>query len=268
MRRSPYLQEMRLRSADLQGVLGFVRAADELDSDEPFPSVLLDRLASLVCCDDVSYCEIDRTRSEVTFLAATASAPPGPPEDVYWATVHEHPIRNHRLRTGALRALKIYDFVTPRQLRRTQFYADFIDPWATPFMMTLGLAAPPGRTCTFLFARDRKDFTERERALLDLLQPHLLHIRRANEMRGRARRAGALAADAALTPREVEIVEHVAEGLRNSEIAETLSISPGTVRRHLDNIYAKLGVHTRTAAVRVVREHEPLDLPAVRPDAS
>jgi predicted ArsR family transcriptional regulator len=41
----------------------------------------------------------------------------------------------------------------------------------------------------------------------------------------------------------------VAEGLTNAQIAERLCISPGTVRRHLENVLAKLDVHTRTAAV-------------------
>ena len=55
-----------------------------------------------------------------------------------------------------------------------------------------------------------------------------------------------------LTPREREIVELVGEGLTNAEIAERLWISPGTVRRHLENAFEKLGVRTRTAAVRAL----------------
>jgi DNA-binding NarL/FixJ family response regulator len=51
-----------------------------------------------------------------------------------------------------------------------------------------------------------------------------------------------------LTKREREILELVAEGKSNAEIAEQLWVSLGTVRKHLDNVYAKLGVHTRTAA--------------------
>jgi DNA-binding CsgD family transcriptional regulator len=51
-----------------------------------------------------------------------------------------------------------------------------------------------------------------------------------------------------LTPREREILDLVAEGRTNAEIAERLWVSRGTVRKHLDNIYARLGVHTRTAA--------------------
>jgi DNA-binding CsgD family transcriptional regulator len=57
----------------------------------------------------------------------------------------------------------------------------------------------------------------------------------------------------ALTRREHEVVTLVAEGLTNAEIACRLWISPGTVRKHLENVFAKLGVHTRTAAVARIR---------------
>jgi DNA-binding NarL/FixJ family response regulator len=48
-----------------------------------------------------------------------------------------------------------------------------------------------------------------------------------------------------LTPRELEIVRLVAEGLRNREIADRLTITEGTVKIHLHNIYEKLGVSGR-----------------------
>jgi two-component system, NarL family, nitrate/nitrite response regulator NarL len=52
-----------------------------------------------------------------------------------------------------------------------------------------------------------------------------------------------------LTPREVEIVRMVAQGLRNKGIAERLTISEGTVKVHLHNIYEKLGVDGRVELV-------------------
>jgi DNA-binding CsgD family transcriptional regulator len=51
-----------------------------------------------------------------------------------------------------------------------------------------------------------------------------------------------------LTEREREVLALVAKGKTNAEIAETLWIAPSTVRKHLENVYAKLGVRTRTAA--------------------
>ncbi len=61
----------------------------------------------------------------------------------------------------------------------------------------------------------------------------------------RARREVALAAGV-LTRREAEIARHVAGGRRNRDIAETLGISEGTVKMHLHNAYAKLGLESRT----------------------
>jgi DNA-binding CsgD family transcriptional regulator len=243
---------MRLSRSDLENALGFVREAGDAAGDEPFPVHLLDGLASLVRCETVSYCEVDR-RLGTTQYAACNDPRPGAPEDAYWATVHEHPIRNHRTATGSLAVFKIYDFVTPAQLSKTQFYADYIRPWTTPFMMSFGLPAPAGQTRTFILDRDESDFGERERALLEVLRPHLAQTRRALDERRRAGSALVLAPNATLTPRETEILAWVAEGLTNRAIAERLWISPGTVRRHLDNIYAKLDVHTRGAAVRMAQ---------------
>ncbi len=57
-----------------------------------------------------------------------------------------------------------------------------------------------------------------------------------------------------LSPRELEIVELVAEDRTNAEIAERLIISPRTVTTHLDRIYTRLGINSRTALVRYAIE--------------
>jgi DNA-binding CsgD family transcriptional regulator len=54
---------------------------------------------------------------------------------------------------------------------------------------------------------------------------------------------------AGVTPREREVLALVAEGLSNREIARALSVVPSTVAKHLEQAYAKLGAHSRTAAV-------------------
>jgi DNA-binding CsgD family transcriptional regulator len=95
------------------------------------------------------------------------------------------------------------------------------------------------------FDREEKDFDERDRAVLDLLLPHLARLRR--QAAGRARDRASEAEQ--LTAREREILGLVAKGRTNVEVAKLLWIPPGTVRKHLENAYEKLGVHTRTAAV-------------------
>jgi DNA-binding CsgD family transcriptional regulator len=56
-----------------------------------------------------------------------------------------------------------------------------------------------------------------------------------------------------LSPREREILGWVKNGKRNAEVAAILGISPLTVRKHLENVFAKLGVETRTAAVAALK---------------
>lgn len=51
-----------------------------------------------------------------------------------------------------------------------------------------------------------------------------------------------------LTEREMAVIQLLAEGLTNPEIAAMLEVRPRTIKFHLDNIYSKLGVNTRTAA--------------------
>lgn len=68
------------------------------------------------------------------------------------------------------------------------------------------------------------------------------------------REAGKQEAVQALTSREIEIIKQLATGLRNSEIAERLFISEGTVKMHLHNIYQKLGVDTRLKLTRYAQE--------------
>ena len=57
-----------------------------------------------------------------------------------------------------------------------------------------------------------------------------------------------------LTPREIEVVRMVAEGLRNKEIGDRLHINDGTVKVHLHNIYEKLKVKSRLQLARYARD--------------
>ena len=84
-------------------------------------------------------------------------------------------------------------------------------------------------------------FSERDRALLTLLRPHL---HQAYLDAGRRRQG-----TPELTPRQWELLRLVAAGHTNGRITPRLGVSEGTVRIHLQNIYGRLQVSSRTAAV-------------------
>lgn len=62
-------------------------------------------------------------------------------------------------------------------------------------------------------------------------------------------RRGKASEASGLTAREREILQRLAWGQRNEQIAEALHLTEGTVRNHLSSIYAKLGIHSRSEAV-------------------
>lgn len=64
----------------------------------------------------------------------------------------------------------------------------------------------------------------------------------------------------ALTPRELEVLQVVARGASNLEVAQRLGLKEGTVRIHLSNIFSKLGVRDRTEAVTAALKRGLVDL--------
>ena len=84
-----------------------------------------------------------------------------------------------------------------------------------------------------------------DRFVLTLLRPHVLNAYRKAVTPTQAAQT--------LTPRQRELLGQVAQGFTNRQIARRLRVSEGTVRRHLNNVYERLGVSGRTAAVAQVR---------------
>jgi DNA-binding CsgD family transcriptional regulator len=320
-----------LAARDSERLLRFVAEAEELGGDDPFTPEVLAELGKLVPADSVTYCEQDRVRQRIRHTARRADGWDPPPISVtYWDFAPEHPVCSWHNR-GDFRALKLSDFLSLKQLRRSRIYALWFRPAGIERELDVAIPSPPWHTKTFFFCRRRgRDFSERDRLVLDLLQPHLGLLWRAAQTRRRLRattsalesasehdtrgliilapngridvatpsahrlirehfgvapegelppalaqwvesssptltrrvtgcrltvdRSGdtllleELRDELGLTPRERQILAWVARGKTNPEIAEILWIAPTTVRRHLENIYAKLGVRTRTAA--------------------
>ena len=329
----------RLKNSDLEATLAFLAEANSIDGPEPFPRTLLAALRRLVPGDFVSYCELDRIQK---IWLWSDNYPVIEDEDVeaeleiYWRLRHEHPVCSYEDETGTFPALKLSDFLSTPELRRREIYWEYLRPYGVEYQLSVGLDAPLSHTKVFLFSRaGGRDYTERDRKILDVLRPHLARIYETAHVRRAAREALALLdrtdapvvvlerADqvayatpearrllatyfrgsngrlpreiaewlrerrktsspepltvekgeqsvvvhlvdgsllleerqgaSLLTARESEIVDLLAAGKTNAEIAELLWIAPGTVRKHLENVYEKLGVHSRTAAVAMVR---------------
>lgn len=92
-------------------------------------------------------------------------------------------------------------------------------------------------------------FTQAESRLLD--QPYLLSIEEEAFLPFSAQSLEALG----LTRRESEVLYWLIQDKQNTEIAATLGIQIGTLKKHIEHIYTKLGVQTRSAAVLSALQH-------------
>jgi DNA-binding CsgD family transcriptional regulator len=240
----------RLEATEERRIGRFVAEASGIEGDEPFPSAFLAALRRLVPCDFVAFNELDRMRERhlgyVTDPQDVAAAFEAPIS--YWQARADHPLCHYHESTGDWRAYRLSDFVTLRELRRMPVYDEWVRPAGQAHLITVGLDSPLSHTKVFLLHRPSgPDFDERDCAVLDALR---LYFEGRYVLSRTCRRTPDSAQELdMLTAREHQVLRLVAEGLTNAAIAERLWISPGTVRRHLENVYSKLGVHTRTAAV-------------------
>jgi DNA-binding CsgD family transcriptional regulator len=242
----------RLSRSDLQAILRFLELAYGAAGEEPFPRPVLEALSTLVGCDEVSFTELDRVRRKVLsgVVHRTNGPAGGPGMETFWRLVHQHPLCAQTV-AGRFDALKISDFVTTRELRRREIYCEWFRPWETEYELEVGIPSPLWHTKTLVFGRmrPRPDFDERDRSIATLLQPHLIQLYRNATLRRRLADRCREGAAADLTDRERDVLTLVREGKTNSQIARELWIAHGTVRKHLEHIYRKLGVQSRTAAL-------------------
>jgi DNA-binding CsgD family transcriptional regulator len=230
----------RLSGSDYRAALDLLREAGAVDGTDPFPEHVLAGLRRLIPCDVVAYHEGPVSQPAVAY----AGEPRGQVTQAI-RDAHKRLVAQDVL-TPVEGARKYSDYLSQRQFHRLAFYHEVARPLGVENMIRLWIEPSGTQNSRLEFDRPDWGFRERDRTVLDLLLPHLRQLRR-NAV---ARRRPLSQADG-LTPREREVLALVAEGRTNTEVALVLWISPGTVRKHLENAYEKLGVHTRTGAVSV-----------------
>ena len=227
----------------------------DLPADGGLPESLLADLMGQIRCDGVDLLGFD-TGQQAFWLGQEISATThdedlqAAVDQAFWTHYWDSRFCSYPGRTGDLRsAIKITDFYSTRQWHSTGMYADHDRLFGVEHSLMLCLPeVPPGTIAgperhvrLYLSRGPGPDFSERDRALLTLLRPHLHQAYLDAERRRHP--------VPRLTPRQKNLLRLVAAGHTNTQIARRLGISEGTVRTHLENIYERLGVSSRTAAV-------------------
>jgi DNA-binding CsgD family transcriptional regulator len=246
----------------LRRMMDLLDNARHCPSDKVPPRSLLRDLAELVPCLWSSFGEYDYV-AELGGDLQTSDQDDWPPgydpcaamgiePDLLPRLRYQHPTCHHMAcNTGHTDIVQLRDFISTRQLHAREMYQKWYKPFGVEHIMVVPLPSAPGRSRYFQFHRGPgSGFSETERAMLLLLQPHLYQSYKQAAARRRA--------PVRLTVRQLDVLRCVALGMSNDQIASQLVIAPGTVTKHLENIYARLGVSSRTGAIaRVFGDDEP-----------
>lgn len=232
----------------LRHAVRLVESLTDLNDPEAFAGLALPGLARLIGCDSLSFTVVGAEPGRVSVTRyPDGTSPPGSTA-AFAAYVHEHPLVNYHRETGDARPVKISDFLSRHDFHRLDLYSEYFRCIPVEYQIAFGLPSTTAEIIGIALNRAERDFTEYERNLLSVIHyPLTTALQRARRRHcAREATAGALAD---LTDQETRILRLAALGRTNSAIAHALDISPRTVAKHLEHIYRKLDVNSRTSAV-------------------
>jgi DNA-binding CsgD family transcriptional regulator len=237
---------LSIRTADLERLRAVTDTAHAASATDPLPDSVLAAIGDLIPSDKITYQVFDPIARvylvERDFGAPSTCLEPDPVrmEEFFWRAFWSSPVCSYPQQTGrATEVRRASDFMPARDFT-SSLVGELFRLQAVRHNALVPLT-PDG--CVDhrieLWRANGSDFTDKEQLLLSLLRPHLAEF----ESTARTR-----ACEAVLTSRQVQLLRLVGDGLTNRQIARRLDRSEGTVRRHLENIFDRLGVTSRTAA--------------------
>ena len=140
-------------------------------------------------------------------------------------------------------SLRISDTLTPDQWHARPLYAQVYRPMGGEYQIGSLLAVDNGLVETLAVFRAESDFTDRELAMVEEFARHV------RVTLARLRAAAARDAQGLLTSRQRQVLAALESGATVRQAATSLGISEKTLENHLQTIYRRLGVSSRTAAL-------------------
>jgi DNA-binding CsgD family transcriptional regulator len=244
----------QLSSRELRAALDTLRAiAEACTGADEFARRGVECLAQLFGAEltTLSTCDLDGGHR------AVVSDQPGAISrreiEVFDHYFHAHPLVREHGRNPAATTKRIDDLLPDGAFRRTPLFNEYYRRIGIDHVMAVPIHVDRRFLVSFVLNRSETPFSPRDRDLAEVVRPHLASLYRLGVSSERTRQLPADApfdrAAAPLTPREREVLDWVAAGKTNRDIAAILGASPRTVEKHLERVYEKLGVETRIAAV-------------------
>lgn len=154
------------------------------------------------------------------------------------------------------------DLINAELRTKSVFFLDYLKP--AGFVHVAGMSIAEKGVCvgavTLYRTEHYGDFTDREIYILKQFLPHLqgrlMEEEPSAEINQRKWKSSFLVHEFKLSPREMEVLRLLCDGRNNGEISKELSVSVNTVKKHISNIFHKLGVDSRTQLIHFVIKND------------
>lgn len=245
----------RIEDSDAQQVLGLI---DELSfvAPELLTEVALPRIRSMLSAELAGLNEINFQTGSAAITSSPTSRVTQSLAPRLATTALDHPIVRHFSAnpTAPIKPLRISDILSSSEWLKSRTYNEVIRPMGTPHMLVIPMQFSSTRASAYTALRSGRDFTDRERSIADAIQSIMATLHKRDRFHLNADQdAKMLRQLPMLTSRENEVFYLLTRACTADSISRKLSISPATVRKHLEHIYRKLGVTDRLAAVNWAR---------------
>lgn len=232
--------------------LATIEAADRAASVTELPVLLLPALADLTGADSAVWTELATRPGGDPLPSRVVAYPEALITEETTRAFEQHasafPLARHTRPGGDGRPARRSDLQSLRSFRDSGMYADVARQAGVDQILATALPAGGLHVCLAL-NRAGRDFTPTAVDVLTRLRPLL--TRRVARLAEAAPSREATVPP--LTSRQEQVLRLVADGLTDAAIGRRLDCSPRTVDKHLEHIYRRLGVSSRTAAIAAAR---------------
>ena len=164
----------RLRQRDLTTFSKVLAALHAHNARATLADRILTSLHGLIPCEFTSFSLMNARSAQWHSRAMTPGVSGWPGMKIYQQFYWEDPLVRHIVGTGTSAAMKISDFVSLRQYRSSSVYSEIFGRVGCDRRIGFGVLNTPPVDLSISLNRSRRDFTEEERGLLDLLRPHVV----------------------------------------------------------------------------------------------
>ena len=182
----------QLAQRDIQALVACVTEISALHELDTFRDHVLHAVSRIVPAELMTYTELGLRAQPTARVMHPAGAVPAGLAQTFESHKHEHPLIWHFSEHPQARVGKISDFLTQREFRRLALYNEFFRKIGVEYQIVIGLPAPSPRVGGVALSRKGPDFSERERMLLSVLQPHIVQAHRNAEAFSRVKREATL----------------------------------------------------------------------------